>query len=62
MFSRGRTPRPAQTSMSHYGAAYGVGPESIVNRMTQPRMAYPKRFQSKCEPPLPPVSSSSAAS
>eukprot|EP00975_Prorocentrum_lima_P035067 7370559-Prorocentrum_lima.AAC.1 len=27
MFARGRTPTPAQTSMSHLGAAYGVGPE-----------------------------------
>eukprot|EP00975_Prorocentrum_lima_P014176 3010525-Prorocentrum_lima.AAC.1 len=48
--------------MSHFGAACGVGPELIVNQMTQPTMAYPKHFHSKCEPPLPPVPSSSAAS
>eukprot|EP00975_Prorocentrum_lima_P044462 9318476-Prorocentrum_lima.AAC.1 len=32
---RGRMPTPPQTSMSHSGAAYGIGSESTVNRMAQ---------------------------
>eukprot|EP00975_Prorocentrum_lima_P012112 2570280-Prorocentrum_lima.AAC.1 len=48
--------------MSHLGATHGVGSESIVNRMAQPKVVYPKHFHSKFEPPLQPPSSASAAS
>eukprot|EP00975_Prorocentrum_lima_P062732 12887215-Prorocentrum_lima.AAC.1 len=62
MWTRSRPPMPAQTSIAHFRATLGVGSELIVNRMTQPKAAYPKHVHSKHEPPLQPPSSASAAS
>eukprot|EP00975_Prorocentrum_lima_P053249 11167903-Prorocentrum_lima.AAC.1 len=59
-------PTPPQTSMSHSGAAYSIGSESVVNRMAQREVVRPKHFHSRnapsFEPPLKPSLSAAAPS